>query len=340
MVENPVIVASFTAGIVALVSGFAESLHLKRVARVEKLIEGRNLGPTVFARISPALRVISLALSSWGLVILLLVPAAVVDVEPDPEASKHLLICLDASPSMFLEDAGPRLSSTSEPLQRMVRAGDVMKGLMDRIDGEKTRVTVFGVYTRAVPILEETFDKSVVNNLFDGLPIFAAFEQGETQLASSVSDAIEYSRKWPENSTLLLIVSDGDSKDGTPIRAVPNSIAETLVIGVGKTNAATTIAGHASRQDAASLRRLAKELRGTYFDANQQQLPSDLLDRLAVVQPKLGESVRIRDAALMAFCVGSAVLAGLLPMLCLVGLPRRSKFTSQAAQPSRLGGAS
>ena len=226
MVENPVIVASFTAGIVALVSGVAESLHLKRVARVEKLIEVSDLGSTVFARISPALRVISLALSSWGLVILLLVPAAVVDVEPDPEASKHLLICLDASPSMFLEDAGPRLSSTSEPLQRMVRAGDVMKGLMDRIDGEKTRVTVFGVYTRAVPILEETFDKSVVNNLFDGLPIFAAFEQGETQLASSVSDAIEYSRKWPENSTLLLIVSDGDSKDGTPIRAVPNSIAE------------------------------------------------------------------------------------------------------------------
>ena len=43
MVENPVIVASFTAGIVALVSGFAESLHLKRVARVEKLIEGSDL---------------------------------------------------------------------------------------------------------------------------------------------------------------------------------------------------------------------------------------------------------------------------------------------------------
>ena len=340
MVENPVLVASLTAGLVALVSGFAESLHLKRVARVEKLIDGSELGPTVFARMSPALRVISLALSSWGLVILLLVPAAVVDVEPDPEASKHLLICLDASPSMFLEDAGPRLSSTSEPLQRMVRAGDVMKGLMDRIDGEKTRVTVFGVYTRAVPILEETFDKSVVNNLFDGLPIFAAFEQGETQLASSVSDAIEYSRKWPENSTLLLIVSDGDSKDGTPIRAVPSSIAETLVIGVGKTNAATTIAGHASRQDAASLRRLAKELRGTYFDANQQQLPSDLLNRLAVVQPKLGESVRLRDAALMAFCVGSAVLAGLLPMLTLFGLPKGFNSTSQAAQSSQLGGAS
>lgn len=340
MVENPVVTATLIAICILVLAAFAESMHRKRVNRIARLVFGANESPARWAKGEPYIRSLALAGCSWGLMILLLVPATVTEVEPDPEASKHLLICLDASPSMFLEDAGRQFAGKEQDQQRMVRAGEVMRAVLDRIDGEKTRVTVFGVYTRAVPIIEETFDKSVVNNLFDGLPIFAAFEQGPTALSSSVSQAIEYSRKWQDDSTLLLVVSDGDSTDASPIRAIPKAIAETLVIGVGKTNAATNIAGHASRQDADSLRRLAKQLRGTYFDANQQHLPSELLDRLAVVQPRVGDSVRLRDAALILFLISGMILATLLPALCFAGLPSKNEETVAVMGLQRGGGVS
>lgn len=339
MVDQPVYFASAIALVVLLLGGFAERMHAKRVGRIAYLLYGETEKGSAFARFSPLLRCVAMAGCIWGLVILLLVPAEVAEIEPDPDASKHLLICLDASPSMFLEDSGPKLPGEENAQQRIVRAGDVMRAILDRIDAEKTRVTVFGVYTRAVPILEETFDKSVVDNLFDGLPIFAAFEQGETKLSSSVSDAVEYARRWPAGSTLLLIVSDGDSNDTTPIRAVPKSIAETLVIGVGKTNSATTIAGHASKQDAASLRRLASELRGTYFDANQMHLPTSILDRLAVVQPRVGNRVQLRDAALIIFSCGAVVLAALVPLLSLLGTPRQHTDLNSIMTQRTVGGA-
>ncbi|MCH1496535.1 MAG: hypothetical protein L7U72_15050 [Rubripirellula sp.] len=322
MVEHPEAIASLCAVCAIMVVAVTERLQRRRVERLGCLLFNEASRPTTLVRIAPAGRVVCVGGCVWGLVILTLVPPMVGEVQPDPDASKHVLICLDASPSMFLEDAGPQFSTTDNPQQRMVRAGEVLRGILDRVDAEKTRVTVFAVYTRAVPILEETFDKSVVSNLFDGLPIFAAFEQGETKLSSSVSDAVEYARRWPESSTLLLIVSDGDSRDTTPIRAVPNSIAETLVIGVGKTSAATTIAGHPSKQDAGSLRSLAEQLRGTYFDANTQHLPTQLLDRLAVVQPRIGEGVRIRDFSLALVLVTSLILAGLVPALDLFGISR------------------
>lgn len=322
MVDHPETIATLCAVCTIIIAAVTERLQRRRVERLGCLLFNDDRRPTALVRCAPAVRVLCFGGCVWGFVILALVPPVVGEVEPEPDASKHVLICLDASPSMFLEDAGPQFSTTDNSQQRMVRAGEVLRGILDRVDAEKTRVTVFAVYTRAVPILEETFDKSVVSNLFDGLPIFAAFEQGETKLSSSVSDAVEYARRWPESSTLLLIVSDGDSRDTTPIRAVPNSIAETLVIGVGKTSSATTIAGHPSKQDAGSLRSLAEQLRGTYFDANTQHLPTQLLDRLAVVQPRLGEGVRIRDFALAVVLVTSLILASLVPALDLFGISR------------------
>ena len=322
MVDRPETVATVAALFVVVVGTLTERIQATRVKRLGHLLFNEENRPTTLVRIAPALRVICLSGCVWGLVVLLLVPPLIGEVQPDPDASKHVLICLDASPSMFVSDSGPQFSTTDEPQQRMVRAGEVLRGILDRVDAEKTRVTVFAVYTRAVPILEETFDKSVVSNLFDGLPIFAAFEQGETRLASSVSDAVEYARRWPESSTLLLVVSDGDSRDTNPIRAVPNSIAEALVIGVGKTSAATTVAGHPSKQDAGSLRNLAEQLRGTYFDANTQHLPTQLLDRLAVVQPRIGERVEIRDFALGLVLTTSLILASLVPLLDWFGISR------------------
>jgi len=320
VVNSPLMAANLAALTCIVIVTTAEWWHLQRTRRVAKLAFGESGRPAAWARWTPMLRVVSMSMVAWGFTVLMLQPPVVAAVEPEPEASKHVLVCLDSSPSMFLKDAGPRQSETREQQQRIVRAGEVMQAVLDRLDPENTRITVFGVYTRAVPIVEETFDKSVVKNLFDGLPVFSAFEPGPTQLSSGISDAIEYARRWPDDSTLLVIVSDGDSTDSTPIRAVPKAIADTLVIGFGQTGQATSIAGHASRQDADSLRSLAGQLRGTYFDANTRHLPSELMDRLAIIQPRVGEGVGLREAAVLAIALGALVLSLLLPALSLWGV--------------------
>ncbi len=329
MVDSPLMTANLSALACMVIVAVGEWWQLRRTHRVAKLAFGHSGHPAAWARCVPGVRVLTMGMLAWGLTILLLAPPQVAEVEPAPEASKHVLVCLDASPSMFLEDAGPRRSDTGKYQQRMVRGGEVMQAVLDRLDAENTRITVFGVYTRAVPIVEETFDKAVVQNLFDGLPVFSAFDPGPTQLSSSISDAIEYTRRWPDGSALLLVVSDGDSTDSTPIRAVPKAIADTLVIGLGQTGQATNIAGHASRQDADSLRTLAGQLRGTYFDANTRHLPSDLLNRLSIIQPRVAEGIGLRDAAVLAIVLGASLLSLLLPALSLWGAPRTAPLTGE-----------
>lgn len=321
--SNSLMMANAAAVICFAVVAVAEWWQKRRTSKVAKLAFGPSGKPAIWARIAPLARIVSMSMLAWGLTILVCEPANFGDVEPAPEASKHVLVCLDSSPSMFIKDSGTQQENRGEYQQRLVRAGEVMQSILDRLDGENTRITVFGVYTKAVPIVEETFDKNVVQNLFDGLPVYSAFPPGATQLSSSISDAIEYARRWPDKSALLVVVSDGDSTDLTPIRAVPKAIAETLVIGFGQTGKATSIAGHASRQDSDSLRSLAKQLRGTYFDSNTRHLPSELLDRLSVIQPRVADGVGLREAAVAAVGIGSLLLAMLLPALSLWGVAKQ-----------------
>ncbi|MEM6472453.1 MAG: vWA domain-containing protein [Planctomycetota bacterium] len=329
---GPLWTAGIGAVICLLVVAFAEWLQSRRNRSVAKLAFGSSGKPTAWARCVPAARVCLMSMMTWGFVILLMVPPTVAEVEPAVEASKHVLVCLDSSPSMFLKDAGRRDLRSGEYEQRMIRAGKVVQAVLDRLDGENTRITVFGVYTKAIPIVEETYDKSVVQNLFDGLPVYSAFKPGPTQLSSSVSDAIEYARRWPDNSALLLVVSDGDSNDKAPIRAIPKAISDSLVVGVGQTCQSTSIAGHASRQETESLRQLADQLRGSYFDANLRHLPSELLDRLSIIQPRIADGIGLRDAAIVAIVFGASLLGMLLPALSVFGMPRHSQQedTSQA----------
>ncbi|GAB5402406.1 MAG: hypothetical protein Aurels2KO_06370 [Aureliella sp.] len=323
MVDSSTIIANLAALVCIAIVGLAEWWHVRRTARVAKLAFGPSGRPAVWARAMPFVRTLSMGMLAWGLAILLSVPPTVAEVEPAPEASKHVLVCLDASPSMLIKDAGPHHAHNSDYQQRLVRGGEVMQAILDRLDAENTRITVFGVYTKAAPIVEETYDKNVVQNLFDGLPIYSAFTPGPTQLTSSISDAIEYARRWPDGSALLVVVSDGDSTDTTPIRAVPKAIADTLVIGLGQTSKATTIAGHSSRQDADSLRSLASQLRGIYFDANSRHLPTALLDRVSIIQPRITDGVGLREAAVMAIMIGALLLSLLLPALSRWGAPRQ-----------------
>jgi Ca-activated chloride channel homolog len=318
MVMEPWIIAALAACGIIISMTIAEILHAQRSRRVSHLAFGAKARARRWAVAAPLLRVLAATSLVWGLWILFLTAPTVIEKEPTQEASKHLLVCLDASPSMFVEDAG-----ADGKTKRAIWAGQVVQAILDRLDTETTRVTVFAVYTKSIPVIEDTFDANVVRNLLDGLPLYAAFNAGPTKLSSGVNEALEYARQWKANSATLLVVSDGDSEEAVNVRSIPPSIADSIVVGVGDPLRPTMIAGHRSTQDTQSLKLLAKKLDGVYHQGNSKHLPSQVLDQLTMIRPRIGEGVGLRDLAILCVGIGGGVLCMLGPMLILLGRSHR-----------------
>jgi Ca-activated chloride channel family protein len=325
MVMTPLLIAC-----AALASSFlAEWLHRRRLQRVARLAFGPTGAPARWAAAAPALRCACVAATAWGATTLALYDPVHVDEKPAKQASKQLLICMDVSPSMMLKDAGP----AAEKVTRAAWAGKVVHGILDRLDTDTTRVTLFAFYTDALPVVQETFDKEVVRNALDGLPMYVAFEPGATDMHKGVTKSLEFARVWPRKSAMLVVISDGDASANTAPLHVPDSIADTIVIGVGDPFRSSVINGHGSRQDADSLKQLAARLGGIYHNGNEKHLPSEVLDKLAVTSPRTPLGIGLREAALVAVGCGAALLALLEPGLILFGRPRT--FRRDRAQVSR-----
>ncbi len=314
MVSNILLFACSISLGIGLCLSIAEWIHQRRIARLAYLAFGSRGRARSWVAIAPAVRIASAVLIAFGLTVLLLMEPAAIEKEPTQQASKHLLVCLDASPSMYVADSGPNGKN-----KRALWAGEVIQAILDRLDTDTTRVTVFAVYTKSIPVIEETFDRNVVRNLLDGLPLFAAFDAGPTRLSTGVNEALAYARKWGPRSTTLVVISDGDSEDKVAVRSIPPAIADTIVIGVGDPTRPTMVSGHRSTQDTQSLRSLATKLKGIYHQGNNRHLPSEVLARLSMVQPRIGEGIGLREFSLGCLLVGGTLVTLIGPALLLFG---------------------
>jgi len=156
------IVAAVLVGIAALaVAGVAESLHARRAARVRRLVFGPSGRPALWAEAAPFARAIAFALAAFGATALYLHDPLEGEGEPNPRASRQLLVVLDVSPSMNLSDAGPG----NGKVMRGVWAGKVLQGILDRLDMTDTRVSMIAFYSKAIPMLQDSTDKNVLSNL-------------------------------------------------------------------------------------------------------------------------------------------------------------------------------
>jgi Ca-activated chloride channel family protein len=289
----------------------AERFHARRTRRVAPLAFGPGRKPSPWARLAPALRVAAAAALAWGLTTLFLLPAKVHRAGFIPEGElRDLLLVLDVSPSMRLEDAGPDGKQT-----RRKRASDLLKSFFERVPMELYRTSVIAVYNGAKPVVVRTTDPEVVRNILEDLPMQYAFQAGPTDLFSGITEAVKVARPWRPRATTLVIVSDGDTIPATGMPKLPDSIAHVVVVGVGDAKTGKFIDGHLSRQDASSLRQLAARLNGTYHNGNEKHLSTDLLRRVTLVGGKSTvERLTRREYALLACAFGAAVLS-LLPLL-------------------------
>jgi Ca-activated chloride channel homolog len=304
-------VAELAALAAIIVVALAETLHARRVARLSRLAFGPTRRPSLWVRAVPLLRVASAGAVAWGLVTLLMLKPKTHAAETIPDNKKrHVLLVLDVSPSMRLKDAGP-----NRDLTRRARATAVMESFFQRVPNEQYLMSVIAVYSSAKPVVVATKDMEVVRNIMADLPMQYAFITGKTDLFSGLQEADKVARGWRPKSALLILLSDGDTVPATGMPKLPASIADVLVVGVGDPRAGTFIDGRQSRQDAGTLRQIATRLNGTYHDANEKHLPSDLLARLTLI-PRQGAFERLtkREYALIACGLGASILA-LLPVL-------------------------
>jgi Ca-activated chloride channel family protein len=299
-----------TAAVVILATA-AEQLHRQRCRRVSALAFGPTGRPAAWVTFAPLLRVAALAALCWGLVTLLILPPKVHNRdEIAPGDYRHLLLVLDVSPSMKLEDAGP-----SGKQARTKRAADLLESFFERVPIAQYRTSVVAVYNGAKPVVTETTDLEVIRNILNDLPMHYAFPSGGTDLFAGLQEAAKLAHPWQPHSTTVIIVSDGDTVPATGIPKMPASVAHVVVVGVGDPVTGKFIAGHQSRQDVSTLRQIAVRLNGTYHNGNAMHLSSDLLREITAVAGKgVFERLTRREYALVACAIGAIVVA-LLPWL-------------------------
>jgi Ca-activated chloride channel family protein len=299
------------ASAVLLLTAAAERLHARRSRVMAALAFGPSRRPAPWAHAAPWLRVLAMSGLCWGLVTLMLEPPKIRKAgEIPPGEERHLLLVLDVSPSMRLQDAGPDAKQS-----RMKRASALLNSFFERTAIETYKISVVATYTEAKPVVVATKDMDVINNILGDLPMHFAFSPGATNLFAGLDEAIKIAKPWRPGSTTMVIISDGDTVPAVGMPKLPPSITHVLVVGVGDPQTGRFIDGHQSRQDTSTLRQVAIRLGGTYHNGNEKHLPTDILRQITLyAERSVFEKLTRREYALIVCGVCATVLA-LLPLL-------------------------
>ena len=302
-----------------LLAVIAELLHWQKIGRLRELVFGPQGKIGLHVRVAFAVIPCAAAGLGWALALLLLLPPEVripgEAGEVDFQKLKHLVVVLDVSPSMRLRDAGPEGDQS-----RMQRARAVMASWFRRVPMNEYRVTILATYTSALPVVRDTSDISVVENILNDLPMHFAFRPGETKLFSGLEAAAEEARGWRPNSATVVLVSDGDTVPATGMPRMPPSVSDVVIVGVGDPVNGTFLNGRNSRQDVSTLRQTAARLQGFYHNANELHLPSDLLARLTrSAEGQVSPQLSTRDIALLVLLCSTTLVTVIPVLLQLLG---------------------
>jgi Ca-activated chloride channel family protein len=246
----------------------------------------------------------------WSLVVLMAFEGSNRANERKSKTTRHLMVMLDVSPSMQLQDAGETGAST-----RATQAASLLRSVLDRAPSGEVKISIACFYTDAMPLATKCSDREVIMNFADNLPLYIAYKPGKTDLVKSLNTASEMVKDFPRRSTTLLVLSDGDTVPDSGLKPVPSAVSDVIFAGVGDPSRGTFIDGHLSRQDSASLSQLARRLGGTYHNGNRLQIPSEMLHHLlAPDETEQKMKINLRVLAIIILSVGTSVLCT-LPLL-------------------------
>ena len=307
---------------IALIAVVAEFRHWRKIGRVNRLAFGPLSRPAAWVSAGSLLRIVGLSAACWGFLSLVLVVQAEVHDENSISDSdyKHIVLVIDVSPSMHLEDAGPE-----GELSRRMRASEIVESVFNRIPMRQFKVTIIGVYSDAKMLVQDSTDFEVVRHIMEDMPMWHAFKAGKTELLSGIELAAKAAKNWPRHSSYLLMLTDGDTVPATGMPKLPPSIKETFIVGVGDTSSGTFIADHQSRQDTSTLRQIANRLRGVYHDGNEHHLSTQLVNRFVHSEGDAkAKAWTRREWSLAAALLGSLLYASIPVLLHYFGTRYRA----------------
>lgn len=305
------------AAVVVLLAAAAEGLHSLRVLRAAPLAFGPSRRWLALAAVGPVLRTLAAGAAAWGLTVLLLLgPKSHKTGEILPGEYRHLVLVLDVSRSMTVEDAGREGKQA-----RRVRAADLVQSFFERVEAERYKTTVVAFAREAKPVVIDTVDREVVRNILVDLPLRHAFKPGDTDLFAGLEEAARLAKPWPPGSAVLVMITDGDTVPATGMPKMPPSIGNNVVlVGVGNPTSGKSLGGHNTRQDVSTLRQVATRLNGVYHDGNDKHLSTDLVSKIDErARPRDGRRLTAREYALICVGAGAGVWAVLPAVLTLVG---------------------
>ncbi len=303
---------SLAATLVGLLVAWAEFRHWRRcraVAGMAFAVPRRGLAVALAAAAS---RVAGVVLTAAALALLWRASAVTRNTAGAVASAgemDRMIAIVDASKSMNLEDAGPDASET-----RAARARTRIHLLISRADRmPRTTLMAFGEST--LPVVHDSKDWAVLSNVLLRQYYSTSFQSEKTDIDRAVKRSLELARDWVPNSTVVVLLTDGEGDTAYDEFEVPPAVRQFIVVGIGSPEGRRIGANlsEVSRLDAENLRRIARLVGGDYFDGTRELLPAGYVDRAMPRPPPAVPLQTHRDFALILFVAGVSVLA-LLPL--------------------------
>lgn len=237
-----------------------------------------------------------------------------------PTSGRDLLLAVDISGSMETAD----MEWQGEQFQRIAVVKAVVGDFVQRRKSDRLGLILFG--TRAYLQSPLTFDRATVNQLLQEAQLGFAGEK--TAIGDAIGMSIKRLRKRPENSRVLILLTDGANTAGqiTPLKAAELATQAKIkiyTVGVGAETMMTPgiFGGFGARQinpsadlDEATLRAIATDTGGQYFRARSPQELQAIYQQLDTLEPINQEAEIFRPTqSLFHWPLGfGLLLAGLL----------------------------
>jgi hypothetical protein len=294
----------------AAAATLAEWLHYRRcrgVARLAFADAGRGLRVVIAAAVA---RVAGLAVVLTALASLWESSSVVtnaVGAVADPGEMDRMIVIMDASNSMNIQDAGPDGQQT-----RAGRARDLIYQLVSGAD-RMPRTTLITFGESAIPVVYDAKDWDVLSGVLLRAYYSKSFESEGTAVDDAIRKSLEMAADWLSGSTVVVLATDGDSAPSADHFEIPPSIRQFIVLGVGSPEGrpAGKKLAEISRLEEGNLQRIAGLTGGDYFNANRDALSDEFVERvLPVPEPPVPPRTR-RDRAVVLFGLSALLLAAL-----------------------------
>jgi len=267
-------------------------------------------------------------LLAWAVWILLVLAAA----QPQwlgepvrlPVAGRDLMLAVDVSGSMEQDDY--RLNG--RPVNRLNVVKAVAGRFVERRDGDRLGLILFG--TRAYLQTPLTYDRATVRSMLDEAVIGLAGR--DTAIGDAIAVAVKRLKEQAQDDRVLILLTDGANTvgniaplDAARVAALAGVRIYTIGIGgaVGVRTPFGILAQVGSDLDPATLRAIAAETGGRYFEATDTEQLAQIYVELDRLEPSVRDSRSLRPMhALFMWPAGGALLISV--GLGLLHVPRRT----------------